>query len=73
MWWKAIAKWLRDRVDVDVDLDIEDGMVEVAVTLKVGELTVFTEHFEWPLPSAGTRRKLVGKNARRKRVLPKAA
>lgn len=56
-----------------MDLDIEDGKVEVAVTLKVGEFTVFTEHFEWPLPSAGPRRKLVGKNARRKRVLPKAA
>ena len=73
MWWKAIVNWLRDRVDVDVDLDIDEGKVAVAVTLKVGELTVFTEHFEWPLPSAGQPRKLLGGTAKRSRVLPRAA
>ena len=72
MWWKTVVSWLRDRVDVDVDLDLEDGTVEAAVTLKVGELVVFTEHFAWPLPERGARRRLAGKAARRKRVLPKA-
>jgi hypothetical protein len=70
MWWKTVVRWLRDRIDVDVDVDLEDGQVQVAVTLAVGEVQVLTEHFAWTLPEPGTGRKLVGRKARRRRVVP---
>lgn len=74
MWWKAIARWIRNRVDVDVDLDIEDGAVAVELTLKLGQVTVFTERFEWPIPGGPDKpKKLRSKAARRKRVVPNAA
>ena len=77
MWWKTVARWIRNRVDVDVDLDIEDGKVAVELTLKLGQVTVFTERFEWPIPTGRdpvtAPKKLRGKAARRKRVVPAAA
>lgn len=72
MWWKTVVRWLRDRIDVDVDVDLEDGQVQVAVTLAVGEVQVLTEHFAWTLPEPRAGRKLVGRKARRRRVVPTA-
>lgn len=72
MWWKTVVRWLRDRIDVDVDVDLEDGQVQVAVTVAVGEVTVLTEHFAWTVPEPGGGRKLTGRKARRRRVVPGA-
>lgn len=72
MWWKTVVRWLRDRIDVDVDVDLEDGQVQVAVTVAVGEVTVLTEHFAWTVPEPGSGRKLRGRKARRRRVVPGA-
>ena len=33
MWWKSIARWLRDKVDVDVDLELDDGGKAAAIGL----------------------------------------
>jgi hypothetical protein len=73
VWWKTVVKWLRNKVDVDVDLDVEGGAIAVELTLKLGGVTMFTERFEWPIPEPNKAKKLRGANARRKRVVPEAA
>lgn len=72
--WKALFDVIRNKVDIDVDLDIDEGKVTVRVTLKFGNVTLFTDEFEWAVPRTGDgRRKLRSPLARRKRVLPQAA
>lgn len=71
MWWKTVLKWVRDRVDVDVDLD--GRTVAVAVTVKFSEAVLLSERFEWPLPPTGRPAKLAGKAARRRSLLLEGA
>ena len=66
--WKTIAKWLRDRIDLNVDLDVQGGQVAVAVTVKLGDLTVLSERFTWTVPKPGSPVRLAGSIARRERL-----
>ena len=69
MWWKSIARWLRDKVDVDVDLELDDGVVVVVLTVRLGGATLLTERFEWTLPAPGAvPHRLASKAARRGRT-----
>jgi hypothetical protein len=63
--WKAVVKWVRDRVAVDVDVDLSGSSVAVAVTVMFNEAVLIAERFEWTLASPGAATKLVGRSARR--------
>lgn len=68
MWWKTIANWLRDKVDVDVNLDLGGGTVALALTVRLNEAVLLAERFEWTLPAHGQPIKLDGKRARRQPI-----
>ena len=65
MWWKTIANWLRDKVDVDVALDLGKGTVALSLTVRLNEAMLLAERFEWNLPAPGESVRLDGKRARR--------
>lgn len=69
MWWKTVAAWLRDKVDVDLDLDFVGRAVAVTVLVRVGEAALFSERFEWPFPASGKPTRLPGKVAQRSHVV----
>ena len=69
MWWKAIVNWLRERVDVEVDLDIDDDVVQLTVNVLFNETVLLAERFEWELPLPGMPVRLDGLAARRRSVL----
>jgi hypothetical protein len=69
MWWKAVLKWLRERIDIEVELDFDDPLVQVTVTVLFIEAAVIAERFEWTLPLPGMPARLDGLAARRTSVL----
>ncbi len=73
--FKLALSWLRSALDIDADLAIDDGAVVVEVTLKLNGTVLYTDRFEWTLPSAeGSQpRRLSGLRARRRRLMPEGA
>ncbi len=62
--------WLRKVMDLDA------GVVAVEVTLKFHDIVLYTDRFEWTLPTSETPAKiprLSGLRARRRRLMPQEA
>ena len=70
MWWKTVLRWLRERIDLEVELDFDDPLVQVTVTVLFNGAPVIAERFDWSLPLPGLPARLDGLAARRTSVLP---
>lgn len=66
MVWKRLLRWFRSTVDLDVDFDDNSGKMQVALSIRLGRMTVLTDYFEWEV---GWSRKLTGATATRRLVL----
>ncbi len=73
MWWKSVVRWVRERVDLDVDVDLDGKQVALTVTVRFGDALLLHERFDWPLPEVGKAAKLAGKAARRRSLLTEGA
>jgi hypothetical protein len=71
--WKALVEWVRDRVVVDVDVDLDGKLVSVSVRARFADTTVIAERFDWTLPIVGQKATLNTGTARRRSVLPEGA
>ena len=71
---KLALKWLREALDLDADLTVDDGVISVEITLKLRGAVLYTDHFEWTLPDGdGGPQQITGQLARRRRSVPQGA
>jgi hypothetical protein len=65
MWWKTVTRWVRERVELDAEVDIDGRSVVVLVTVRFAHAVLVKERFEWTLGATGRPAMLLGHAAKR--------